>query len=229
MMKVKNGYMPKEYPIFAPRALAGINKRILNQTTLDRTFAIEMVPQTKEEKREKFRRRKLKSEVKELRDQTKIFWILNEDKVPQVYDADGSFPYLEKFRDRTIDIAEPLAAILEAAYRGHTRLEEARQDLIEAISISRDDQLKEIKEHRILRELARLAKEENPLVGNSTELAQMCSNLPEKPSEYDISQTLRKYGFQTKSIRKDGDPKYRYVLNYEALAGLVARYGGGSS
>jgi len=229
MMKIKNGYTPKEYPIFAPRALAGISKKILNQTTLDRTFAIEMVRQTKKEKREKFRPRKLKSEVKELRDRIELFWILNEDKVTQLYDEDGSFPYLDKFRDRTIDIAEPLASILEAAYHRHPRLEEARQNLIEAISITRNDQLKEIKEHRILQELARLAKEENPLIGNSTELAHRCSNLPEKPSEHDISQTLRKYGFQTKSIRKDGDPKYRYVLNYEELEGLVARYAGGSS
>lgn len=73
MMKVKNGYMPKEYPIFAPRALAGINKRILNQTTLDRTFSIQLVRQTKNEKREKFRRRKLKEEIKELRDRIEFF------------------------------------------------------------------------------------------------------------------------------------------------------------
>jgi len=227
MVQIKNRYVPKEFPIFAPRALAGINKRILTQTTLDRTFAIEMVRQTKKEKREKFRSRKLKSEVEKLTNQIELFWIFNEDKAAQLYD--GDIPYLEKFRDRTIDIAEPLAAILEAAYHGHPRLEEARQNLIEAISITRNDQLKEIKEHRILQELARLAKEENPLIGNSTELAHRCSNLPEKPSEHDISQTLRKYGFQTKSIRKDGDPKYRYVLNYEELAGLVARYAGGSS
>jgi len=136
---------------------------------------------------------------------------------------------LNRFRDRTEDITAPIAAILEAAYHHHPRQEETRQILIEAISISRSDQVKEIREHRILQELARLAKEEDPLVGNSTELAERCSNLPEPPSPQDISQTLRKYGFQTKSIRRGEVPKYRYVLSHKELEDLVVRYGGGSS
>jgi len=42
------GWVPKKFPVFAPRALAGINKKILPQPTLDRTFDFDMVPQTKE-------------------------------------------------------------------------------------------------------------------------------------------------------------------------------------
>ena len=97
---------------------------------------------------------------------------------------------------------------------------------MEAIAITRDDQPEEIKELSIIQELARLAKEENPLVGNSTELAEMCSSLPEPPSSKDISRILRKYGFTTKGIRKGGDPKYRYVLHYEELAEILVRYFG---
>ncbi|MCZ6769845.1 MAG: DUF3631 domain-containing protein, partial [Acidobacteria bacterium] len=222
-MEYRDGeYESVRFPVFAPRALAGINREILNQTTLDRTFDLEMVRQTKEEKREKFRPRKLTKEVEKLRDQIELFWILNEDKVAQLYD--GEFPLLKDFRDRTIDIAEPLAAILEVAYKDHPQLEEKLQTFLGAISITRNDQQKEIKEHGILRELTRLAEEENPLVGNSTELGEICSNLPSKPSRNDISQTLRKYGFKTKSIRKGGVPKHRYVLHYEELADLIERY-----
>jgi hypothetical protein len=223
----RGGYRLVQFPVFGPRAIAGIGLTILDQTTRDRTFPIDMVRQTKEERREKFRLRKLEIDITTIVNEI-ILWVCeNEPEVAKLYDQD--FSYLTNFRDRTIDITEPLAAILEVAYKGHPGLEEKRQTFLEAIAITRNDQPEEIKEHSIIRELARLAKEENPLVGNSTELAERCSNLSEKPSEYDISQTLRKYGFQTKSKRKGGDPKYRYVLNYEELQGLVVRYGGGSS
>ncbi|MCZ6769351.1 MAG: DUF3631 domain-containing protein [Acidobacteria bacterium] len=221
------GFRVVYFPVFGPRAIAGIGRKILNQTTRDRTFSFDMVRQTKGEKREKFRLRKLESEITTLVDEI-ILWVCeHEPEVAKLYGQD--FSYLENFRDRTIDITEPLAAILEAAYKGHPQLEEKRQTFLEAIALTRNDQPEEIKELGIIQELARLAEKENPLVGNSTELAEMCSNLLDKPSEYDISQTLRKYGFQTKSKRKDGVPKYRYVLNYEELADLVTRYGGGSS
>ena len=92
--------------------------------------------------------------------------------------------------------------------------------------MTRNDQPEEIKELGIIQELARLAREENPLVGNSTELAEMCSSLPEPPSPQDISGVLRKHGFKSKGIRKGGDPKYRYVLHYEELSEIMVRYAG---
>ena len=68
-----------------------------------------------------------------------------------------------------------------------------------------------------------LAKERE-LIGNATELAEKCSNLLEKLSRYEVSTVLRKYGFTTKSNRKDGVSKYRYILSYEKLADIVERY-----
>ncbi len=71
---------------------------------------------------------------------------------------------------------------------------------------------------------ARLARITDPLVGMASELADQCTNLEEKPSEYAISAMLRRYGFQTKSVRMNGDPKYRYVLDYQKLANITSRY-----
>ncbi len=219
----EGGYQEAKFPVYAPRALAGIGLRILSDTTRDRTFAFEMLRQTKKERREKFRLRKLQDQIDDLTGQIEVFWILNEDKVADLYDDDQSFPYLERFQDRTMDIAEPLAAILEVVYDGDPELEKVRQDFLEAIAITRNDQQEEMKDHRILRHLMDLAKEKE-LIDNATELAEKCSSLPEKLSQYEVSTVLRKYGFTTKSIRKDGVSKYRYILSYEKLADLVARY-----
>ncbi|MDA2935490.1 hypothetical protein MYX82_14310 [Acidobacteria bacterium AH-259-D05] len=224
----KGEYQEVKFPVYAPRALAGIGLRILSDTTRDRTFALEMLRQTKEEKREKFRLRKLRDQMNDLREEIELFSIVEEDKVVELYDNDQGFPYLEKFRDRTIDIAEPLAAILEATYEGHPELEKVRENFLEAIAITRDDQQEELKDHRIIRHLMDQAEEEGELIGNATELAEKCSSLPEKPSQFEVSTVLRKYGFTTKSQRKDGVPKYRYVLSYEELREIIERYGSSS-
>ena len=222
MEPIKKGYRAVKFPVFAPRALAGVGLHILDRTTKDRTFSIEMVRQTKGEKREKFRLRKLGPEIEELRNLIEVFWITREEKVIELYERDRS--YLQAFRDRTEDIAEPLAAILEAAYEGEPEMEKVRDSFLEAIAVTRDDQQEEITEHRILRHLMDLAKGNGELIGNATELAEKCSNLPEAPGKYLLSATLRKYGFINKSIRRDGISKYRYALSYHKLADIVSRY-----
>ncbi len=225
--EAEGGYEVAVFPVYAPRALAGIGFRILSDTTRDRTFAFEMLRQTKKERREKFRLRKLRDQIDDLREEIELLWSFMEDEVADLYDDDQSFPYLERFQDRTMDIAEPLAAILEAAYDGHPLLEEMRQQFLQAIAITRNDQQGEMKDHRILRHLMDLAKKKE-LIGNATELAEKCSSLLEKLSQYEVSTVLRRYGFTTKSIRKDGVSKYRYILSYETLADLVARYASSS-
>lgn len=45
--KSKADFKPTKYPVFAPRAMAGIGLSILHSTTLDRTFAVPMVRRKK--------------------------------------------------------------------------------------------------------------------------------------------------------------------------------------
>lgn len=219
----KGGYKVAKFSVYGPRALAGIGLGILDGTTRDRTFVIEMVRQTPEERREPFRLRKLKRDVEVLRKEIGAWVKEHGQEVDDCYDR-SEFPYLDTFRDRTIDVAQPLLAIVEVAYRGNKELEEARLGLIAAVATTRKDQESLVLEHRILHELVRLASKEDPLVGTASELAAKCSGLPEKPSEYTVSGTLRRYGFETKSVRKDGVPKYRYSLPHERLADISRRY-----
>lgn len=217
-------YQAKKWPVFGPRAIAGIGTRILSDTTKDRTFLIKMVRQTREERREKFRLRKLRPEVEALRKDIKEWAKQHGQEISECYDR--LFPYLEAFRDRTIDVTEPLAAILEVAYKDNEeRLEEIRVTLIEAIASTRKDQESLTADHRILEELVRLAQTEDPLVGSASELLSRCNGLPEEITAYDLARTIRHYGFENKNIRsKDGTVRHRYNLPLSQLNDLVARY-----
>lgn len=219
------GYEACSFPVFAPRALAGIGNRILDATTRDRTFMIEMVRQTRDERREKLRVRTAGPEAEQVTNGIAKWVDENRHRVVKLYER-ADFPYLQEFRDRTIDVTEPLAAILEAAYAKGPGLEQARGDFLEAVALTRKDQASLADDHRILETLAKLAKSEDPLVGNATELATRCAqDLGENPESLDVSSILRRYGFETKSIRKDGQAKYRYSLAHSALHELLRRYG----
>lgn len=221
----KGSYKPTTFKVFAPRVLAGIGITSLPSPTLDRTFAIPMVRQKKDEKREPFRERRVGAEAKKLKADIENWVKKNEKAVGELYDRWDAFPYLECFTDRTIDIAEPLAAIVEVAYADHPKGKEARKTLVQAIGSTRKEQQAPSREHRALKCLLELAGDEGPLVGNASELAGLCANSEEPIDDQTITQTLRRYGFKTKSVRKDGaNPLYRYSLSKADLQDLVDRY-----
>src|SRR6266850_7591732 len=110
----KGKYTLQEFPVFAARVIAGIGSHILPVATRDRAFSIEMTRQIKSEKRERFRVRKLKPDVDAIVKSIEA-WVKSQKSFVATRYA-SAFPYLEKFQDRTIDISEPVAAILEVAY-----------------------------------------------------------------------------------------------------------------
>jgi hypothetical protein len=220
-----SGYEVGSFPVFAPRALAGIGSKILDGTTRDRTFQFEMVRQMPDERREKFRARTAGPEAKLITSEVAKWVDENRHRVAELYER-ADFPYLQEFRDRTIDVTEPLAAILEVAYAKSPGLEQASADLLEAVALTRKDQASLPDDHRILETLAKFAESEDPLVGNATELAERCAQvLGERADSLDVSSALRRFGFETKSIRKGGEAKYRYSLPHSALEEINKRYG----
>src|SRR5581483_1282909 len=188
------GYTPKQYNVFAPRALAGVGTHILDRTTLDRTFAIAMVRQKKSEKRERLRRREVADEVKRLKSSIEKWVAANRAKLVARYRRE--FKYLDTFNDRTIDISEPLATVLEVAYEGSCKLEAKRGELLDAIRITRSEQKSDSSDHVVLRHLLSLTESTDPLVGNAKELVAMCGNLAQVPDEYALGRMLKRYGFK---------------------------------
>src|SRR5581483_7834638 len=217
------GYTPKQYNVFAPRALAGVGTHILDRTTLDRTFAIAMVRQKKSEKRERLRRREVADEVKRLKSSIEKWVAANRAKLVARYRRE--FKYLDTFNDRTIDISEPLATVLEVAYEGSCKLEAKRGELLDAIRITRSEQKSDSSDHVVLRHLLSLTESTDPLVGNAKELVAMCGNLAQVPDEYALGRMLKRYGFKPKSTRKPGeDAAYRYWLDRQTLKDIVDRW-----
>jgi len=134
-----------------------------------------------------------------------------------------ALPHLTHLRDRTIDIVEPLAAFLEVAYQDTPELADRRMELLEAVGLTRKDGEEFVSDHRILRELLRLATAEDPLVGNATELAARCGLSP-APTEYEVGATLRRYGFESPSVRKGESVRHRYTLARARLADICDHF-----
>jgi hypothetical protein len=215
-------YEVQKFSVFGPRALSGIGVHILPPATRSRTFAIEMVRQTKLERREKFRQRKIRAEAQQLINEIKTWVAGHRAAVAARYE--GDFFYLERFGDRTMDVSEPLAAVLEVAYASSSLREAALLDLIEGIAKCRKEKGESVKAHRILSALNRLAEAENPVVGSASELAERCGKYDVECSEYEVSQVIREYGFEAKSIRREGESRKRYTLSQDELSSITTRY-----
>jgi Protein of unknown function (DUF3631) len=227
MDKLANGrYKVADHEVFAPRAIAGIGAHILPPATRSRTFEIEMIRQRKEERRERFRSREVELAAAQLVATIKE-WV-GRNRAEVALRVSQPFPYLDRFGDRTIDICEPLAAVLEVAYRDTAELDQARLDLIDAIATTRKEQAESILEHRILSALAREAETDallaGPLVGTASELASRCGRSGIECNEHDVSRTLRTYGFTSKSIRREDGSKKRYSLTQAELSDVCSRY-----
>lgn len=226
MEKDANGKQKVEdFSVFTARVIAGIGSQILPPATRDRAFSIEMVRQMKSEKRERFRERVVRKEVASLLQEIKSWATIHKDAVESRYHQ--PFPYLEQFGDRTIDISEPIAAILEVAYLGSPRLEDARLKLIHALSVVRSERTEASLDLRILGALFSESRNEVPLVGNASELAEICRKRDVQCAEPEVSRALRQFGFETKSVRANDEVRKRYVLARGSLGEIVSRFLGG--
>lgn len=64
-----------------------------------------------------------------------------------------------------MDIVDPLAAIVEAAFEGDS-LVDAQAKLVQAMGETRNEERSQTADHKRLRHLRDLAKSNDPLVGN---------------------------------------------------------------
>ena len=82
---------------------------------------------------------------------------------------------------------------------------------------------------RILSALFCESQNEAPLVGNASELAEICRRRDVQCAETEVSRALRQFGFETKSVRTNEEVGERYVLSKQSLGEIVTRFLGGSS
>jgi len=198
--------------VYSPKILSGIRvEDRFHDMTLDRTFRLVIEKQTRGERRERIRRNKLAG-FESLRVEIEQWANDNSQRVREVYEA-GNFPYLEEFDDRTIDVSEPLAAVVEILNP------DLRGDLLHGIALTRQEEGAK-KARAILERLL----ENCPVTGSSSELAAECFQ-GDLSRQGEISRLLRQHGFKSKSIRnEDGTPGYRYELTQPVLEEILTRY-----
>jgi hypothetical protein len=226
-MNSLNAFVPKTVPVYCPRAIAGIGENILSDTTRDRTFFVEMVRQKHDERRERMRGRLVEPQAALLKTKIQQWTMERREEVVAFYDGlkDATLAYLEPFRDRTIDVSESLAVVLEIAYRDRPEeLEQARLELCEAIASAREETNQYSEDHRLLSAIEEIM-EEKELIEQPSVLAQRLNgSVGSVANEITIGEVLRRYSFPNKSFRKDGQPRKCYVIERARLRDILARY-----
>ena len=220
-----------KFPVYGPKAFAGIAERRFSDTTKTRMFKIQMLPPLPTEECAEFEqadRDKLVEVPKVLESRIKpckpAILMKYHEKIPV---------YLRDLGKRTRDILRPLSAILEVVFADSPEIEERRAELYEAASTTRQDGDETAKEFSILRTLIDLATAapDERLIGNWTELCNRFPQTPDGSGSHGLKNFLERYQFEQKSVRFDDDKggvRRRYVITLAQLKDLYARYGRGS-
>jgi hypothetical protein len=223
-------WVVKPYIVYGPKAIAGIGKDIFRETTKARTFFIELMRKKKTEKTKRRRTGIIPGEA-ELKQKIEQWVKSNKPEALRVYGSlnDATFPYLDHFTDRTQDVSEPLAAILEVMFSKNSRLDDERRMLVDAIALARNESNSQSDQLRILIELEKMMdKMDLALIEPPSVLADKLNTQGMAVTEGDVSRALVAFGFKKQSVRKEGQPRYCYVIEREKLRDVIDRYGAGA-
>jgi hypothetical protein len=219
--------VPKKLRLYCPRAIAGIGKDILSGTTRDRTFFIEMARQKPGERRERLRDRIVVPEADRLKKEIEAWTKDHLEQVVTLYDSlrQATLPYLDRFQDRTVDISEPLGVVLEVAYEDRPdELAQARLEFCDAVALAREETNQYAEDHRLLVAIEGIMEDEE-LTEQPSVLAHLLNgSAGSGVNEFSIGDTLRRYNFPQKSVRKDGQPRKCYVIQRSRLRDIFVRY-----
>jgi hypothetical protein len=196
----------RDFDVFCPKALAGIGK--LPDTVADRSIPVCFKRKAPTEKVDRFRRRRVEEEARQLREQL-VAWARENWKRLQVCP-----PLPEELTDRQQDIVEPLLAIADCV--GGDWPQSARAALVEILTgaAAEDDSIAV----QLLSDIRKIfdAKKTDKLP--SGELADALAELEDSPwfeyqhghklSPSKMAQLLRPFDIRPRSIRTDsGTPK----------------------
>jgi CHC2 zinc finger/Protein of unknown function (DUF3631) len=107
--KGEDGFKVVYYNAYCPKVLAGISRLV--DTIEDRSFRVSMVRKARHEKVQRFKLRRQKSELEELRRDLSLWANAKRKEIEEIYDGLDDFGSLVSLDDRFQDIVEPLAAI----------------------------------------------------------------------------------------------------------------------
>lgn len=211
---------PKEFPVFAPVALAGIGN-CLPDTVLDRSVIIRLRRRGPDEAVEPMRRRRVVGEADELRRRVAAWAHRHLDDLA---DADPAMP--DGLVDRAADTWEPLLALADAA--GGTWPSEARNAavVLNARRAEDDPSLGA----KLLADLRSAFGDREAMF--SAALVEALNNMEESPwgawhrgsgfTTRDLARRLREFGVRSKNVRAGSGQAKGYAAT--DLADAWARY-----
>lgn len=226
---VGTGRKQNVFAIYSPKiiAMVGDPGSLFKRTTFDRSFRIFLARQKRSEKRTKFRRMnpQIIADGAALKVRIEDWVKANEALVKSDYlNRAGTVPYLQDFADRTQDITEGLAAVLDNIAPNDLSL---RRALITAINLTRDESVTTNRDCDVIAALLKLAQShEGEVIGNSTELAVLLqqSNPDEGFTNNAVWMALKNH-FKARSKDFNGTDRKRYVLKVAQLQAVLDGYG----
>lgn len=228
--KTKEGYITKEFNIYGPKAIAGIES--LADTLSDRTFSIQMRRATKRFPR--LNPRRLENMAKEIRCDLEYYAKKLEKEYEAAYDGlADEVKDLADFDDRFQDISEPLLVVATFAdldLNGDTQQEPIKDDLL--IAFREVSGGKEVSQReRELKAFMELVKgrwdtTEECIFISSEDLVLMCGE-HEDLSRIDTVRKLAYFlkNFDLKPDRDKQHTKRGYWLKMEWFEEWQKRYG----
>jgi hypothetical protein len=152
-------------------------------------------------------------------------WVkTNRENVRKRYSEHQDFAYLSGFRDRTEDISEPLAVLLELMYGDDkVELDRARSSFRAAVAATRFEEDDSREEHTILSTLLTHMGQNEVLKVQPSQVVEWCTDVSDL-NEYRVGDILRRYGFESKSVRIDGQARKAYVIDGHRLEELVKKF-----
>ena len=210
-VKVEGDFELRDFPVFGPKALAGIGK--LPETVHDRSIPIEIRRKAPHEHVERFRWRDVELEVVPLRESLE-YWAAA--AIPILEQARPDIP--QELDDRAADVWEPLLAIADMA-GGHWSMR-AREAAL-ALSAGREDDSLAV---MLLRDIHALFEERRADRMGSAVIVKHLVAMEEAPwgllrgkplDTRSMATMLKPYGVKPRSIRMpDGHTPKGYLREY---------------
>ena len=205
MEQVANGKWRKQViPVFAPYILAGIDRKSLSDTALDRSFVIEMHRKRFATKKRRYDYHQGEVECQPLRQRLYMFALQNAAAVARAYSSAELEAEMDamQLHDRAADIWRPLFAVLlamEAEACFHDQKELACEVAMDA------DAADDLRKLKIVVALRQHVNGTGLLVATSTELGRYLKEAEitlERSTELFL--LLTKWGFEQRSSRLEG-------------------------
>jgi len=212
----KGDWVRKEYPVYVPYILAGIDKHSLTDTALDRSFPIEMRHKPISVRKKKYHSFQCDEECAPVRDDLYI-WALQKAEEVALMDELG---FLEEqinklaLNDRAVDIWKPLFTVLFVLGFEEDSKEWADLSSL-AVDMHQDKELAELEvQIAILGALQEKAKGDTALVGITTELMGYLQERGIKININDFNGFMEEWGFEQRSIRLGESKKPRRAWEF---------------